>query len=303
MGRFKCVKCNCEYYSRRFLWEPDYEEEEDQEYVEKEFSRADPAESEPAGCLIKSALVKVEKNEEAPSKSWKSSEINDFLGEAPAGTAGKSSEASGSDQLKTAIHDWENAPSLHGSRYPIAEDADRSTTCSTSSDDELEDNPVSARRRASATGDMVRASGTVANIVGTAAPALHYFLSPFSVFGGVVGAASGAAQLHEGLSTESGVADPHLVTKGAVTATVGTTCCALGLGTIALPGLFAVALVLGATGVGVAFTVDATMDGLCDECRHGSKAKEHEVRVEKDTQEEDASNTQSSVDQHWSTAS
>jgi hypothetical protein len=115
--------------------------------------------------------------------------------------------------------------------------------------------------------DAVRASGSCANIVGTAAPALHTPLAPFSVVGGAVGSLSGAKQFYNGISTPSGVVDPHLVTKGAIATGVGASCMVLGAAAAAFPPFFAVALGLGVTGLAAATTVDIFMDGLCDECR------------------------------------
>lgn len=68
--------------------------------------------------------------------------------------------------------------------------------------------------------------------------------------------------------------DPHLVTKGGVTATVGTTCMALGVGAAFAPGLFVVALVLGVTGLATATAVDCTMNGLCENCRQHAQTEE-----------------------------
>lgn len=296
MGRFNCVHCKREYYSKRFIWEDDCESvdaatlESPEAEVAEEMSRVDEEMSswtyeeperqslsslffEAISCtrsrksknenstslppppptiprpLLASALVRMNEDAEAqeesealPRKTLTMSDMKEFLGEPADGCIlidDQSTEFGGSDDL-------ENDSNSVGD----PESRDRSK-----------------RESVSSTGDMVRASGTCANIVGTAAPALHTVLSPFSVVGGVVGAASGAAQLRAGLSSESGLTDPHLVTKGAVTATVGTTCVALGVAAAALPACFAIALGLGVTGLGVATTLDATMDGLCDECR------------------------------------
>lgn len=145
--------------------------------------------------------------------------------------------------------------------------AETGLTVSSNKDDEQAEDGGASLADVTARADIMRASGTAANIVGSAAPALHYALAPFSAVGGAVGAAAGLAQLHEGLSAPSGLTDPHLVAKGSVTASVGTTCMALGLGAAAVPGLFVAALVLGIAGLGAATTVDATMDGLCPQCR------------------------------------
>jgi len=115
--------------------------------------------------------------------------------------------------------------------------------------------------------DVVRATGTAANVVGSVAPLGHVMLAPFSVLGGAVGVSAGAAQLHEGLSAPSGTVDPHLVAKGAVTTGVGTTCMMMGAGAAVFPSLFLGALAVGVAGLGAATAIDATMDGLCDSCK------------------------------------
>lgn len=117
--------------------------------------------------------------------------------------------------------------------------------------------------------DVVRASGTTANAVGSAMQAVSPALTSLSVAGGVVGTASGAYQLHQGLSTPSGLTDPHLVAKGGVTTTVGSTCMILGVGAMWAPGLFLAALGLGMFGLGAATAIDMNVDGLCEKCREG----------------------------------
>jgi hypothetical protein len=154
-----------------------------------------------------------------------------------------------------------------------------SLASSTEDDDELAMEHQSTGLAAHA--DVMRATGTAANMLGSAAPFLHFALAPVSAVGGAVGAASGCAQLHQGLSMPSGVTDPHLVTKGSVTAGVGTTCMALGMGAVVVPGLLLGALVLGMTGLGVATTVDYTMDGLCPHCRESiHRAQDDDLATE-----------------------
>lgn len=115
--------------------------------------------------------------------------------------------------------------------------------------------------------DAVRASGTMANLAGMAAPVAHVALGAVSAIGGVVGASAGIAQLHQGLNTPSGKKDPHLVAKGSVTTGVGATCIVIGACATVCPPLFFVAAGVGAAGLGTAIGLDANMDGLCLECR------------------------------------
>lgn len=135
--------------------------------------------------------------------------------------------------------------------------------------------------------DVVRATGTCANVVGSMAPLGHVVLAPFSVLGGAVGVSAGAAQLHEGLSAPSGNVDPHLVAKGAVTTGVGTTCMLMGAGAAMFPYLFVGALAVGVAGLGAATAIDATMDGLCESCRAQAHALEDNSKNDCDDDKED----------------
>lgn len=116
-------------------------------------------------------------------------------------------------------------------------------------------------------GDAVRATGTMANVMGSVSAA-GALLAPVSAVCGVVGLASGAVQLKNGLETPSGETDPHLVAKGGVTAAVGGTCMVLGACAAFVP-----ALCLGAAGVCAAAVIDANINGLCEACRHGSLSR------------------------------
>jgi len=154
--------------------------------------------------------------------------------------------------------------------------ADTSSMLSGDKDHEPFHSQRSSRRSSVApTVDVVRPVGTTANIVGSAAPAWHYALAPVSAVGGAVGAVAGGYQVWEGLSAPSGITDPHLVTKGSITAGVGATCMGLGLAAAAAPACFVAALGLGIVGLGAATTVDATMDGLCPHCRDYGPVKLH----------------------------
>lgn len=113
-------------------------------------------------------------------------------------------------------------------------------------------------------GDAVRATGTMANVIGSVSAA-GQLLAPVSAVCGVVGLASGAVQLKNGLDTPSGETDPHLVAKGGMTAAVGGTCMVLGACAAFVP-----ALCLGAAGVCAAALIDANINGLCEACRSGS---------------------------------
>merc|ERR1719199_2028486 len=107
--------------------------------------------------------------------------------------------------------------------------------------------------------------GTTADVVGSVLRCGA--LAPVSVVAGAVGATSGMIQLRKGLTAPSGVTDPHLVTKGSFAAALGTSSVALGVAAAAAPVLFFVALGLSVCSVTIATTLDATMNGLCAECR------------------------------------
>jgi len=115
--------------------------------------------------------------------------------------------------------------------------------------------------------DIVRWLGSAANWAGVAAPAAHVLLGPVSAVGGVIGATTGAAQLHQGLTMPSGQMDPHLVAKGSVASGIGTVCMTLGAAGIAFPPLFIAAAALGLVGAAVTAAIDANVNGLCQGCR------------------------------------
>lgn len=124
--------------------------------------------------------------------------------------------------------------------------------------------------------DLARMSGTISNWTGMAVPSAAHYLSSVSAVGGFVGASCGVAQLHQGLSMPSGIADPHLIIKGAVTSGVGCTCMMLGAAAATSPSLFYGAAGLGVTGLVTAITVDKHMDGLCVSCRGSVDDPNHE---------------------------
>eukprot|EP00440_Ansanella_granifera_P043230 gb/GFBE01046865.1/.p1 GENE.gb/GFBE01046865.1/~~gb/GFBE01046865.1/.p1 ORF type:complete len:326 (+),score=68.09 gb/GFBE01046865.1/:1-978(+) len=143
--------------------------------------------------------------------------------------------------------------------------------------------------------DTIRASGTVANVTGSLAPALATSLAPVSAFGGVVGAAGGISQLTQGLSMPSGNVDTHLVAKGTVTTGVGATCAVLGaMATVVGAPLLIAAVGLGAAGLGAATVLDANMNGLCLECRMESREG---GRAAVDAEEADEAKGKGNVDE------
>jgi len=193
------------------------------------------------------------------AKSWTSSHCKEFLGEAPSQTV--CAEAIYVNEEEEKIEEQKmgrrkSAPIVYVKKE----------------EEKIEEQKMGRRKSVpmqeiAVHADVVRATGTAANVVGSVAPLGHVMLAPFSVLGGAVGVSAGAAQLHEGLSAPSGTVDPHLVAKGAVTTGVGTTCMMMGAGAAVFPSLFLGALAVGVAGLGAATAIDATMDGLCDSCK------------------------------------
>jgi len=134
--------------------------------------------------------------------------------------------------------------------------------------------------------DSMRAMGTMANITGSVAPVVAHIAAPVSMVGGVCGIVGGVKQLIEGLSMPSGILDEHLVAKGSVTTGVGSTCAALAVGAavipLAAPPLILTALCVGVAGLGTATVLDASMDGLCPECRQAPAEAELEEAPQAD---------------------
>lgn len=93
-------------------------------------------------------------------------------------------------------------------------------------------------------------------------------LAPLATCLGAAGAVCGAAQLHAGLSASSDTMDPHVVAKGAVGLSMGCSCLVMA----AAPGVVAAAAVgTGIVGVGMSAAIDATVGGLCDNCREDAQ--------------------------------
>lgn len=304
MGRFQCVQCRCSYHSKRFFWEEDEDTDAESE------TQASEASAERGNVRRRTYEQWVESDDE-----W---EVNSTLQEDNEVKTTPSCEVvhfdpfDWGDSLQPAIR-AEPKP-VDGPSHAVFFDpfADMRGSISTDhvkagapllsstlvsaddstwgvlevgvmaeendSDEETKFGAGLTRQDIAVHADAVRAIGTAAKITGSVAPVLRVGLAPFSVVGGAVGAVAGAVQLHRGLDTESGLVDPHLVTKGGVTATVGTTCMALGVGAAFAPGggLFVAALVLGVTGFATATAVDCTMDGLCENCRqHAQNEEQH----------------------------
>jgi len=300
MGRFQCVQCRCSYHSKRFFWEEDEDTDAESE------TQASEASADRGNVRRRSYEQWIENDDE-----WEVQEDNEVkttpscaavhIDWGAALQPVSCAEPKPVDGPSHAEWGWPVDGPSHAEFFPsISTDhikADSQLLSSTlvstdvntwrvlkgdvmaeenDSDEETNFGAGLSRQDISAHADAVRATGTAANITGSVAPVLHVGLAPFSVVGGAVGAVAGAVQLHQGLYTESGLVDPHLVTKGGVTTTVGTTCMALGVGAAFAPGLFVAALVLGVTGLATATAVDCTMDGLCENCRqHAQNEEQH----------------------------
>jgi len=314
MGVFRCVECQCTYHSKRFFWEDD-PDETDIDAVNQDNQIPCPGTCPPDDNKC-NKICHTELPQGTHSKfEWQGALVPVRSDSALLGVSAMSHQSPGvpiewttgslprtaSDKQQINLdpgwyhQDGIACPSEAQFRtasdlaqFLPSADVELATTeqVGNSNDDhedaasDLSMSEESSNQQIAVRGDVVRATGTAANILGSAAPVLGHALAPFSFVGGAVGAASGAAQLQQGLYTQSGLVDPHLVTKGAVTTGVGTTCMALGAGAFLAPGLFIAALVLGVAGLGTATAIDANMDGLCEHCReHGHCDSEDQFDV------------------------
>lgn len=255
MGRFQCVNCQCTYHSKRFFWEKDQEDA----CVFEDVCQCGATFLE--GSKFCRICGEPRYEQEA---SWQDSDFeieSDYADECKVCDIAAEHNLLEPNLVDRMPKDYTDLMSEASTEAPPQDVATGEASHSWASKKKI------SLQRIAAHADVVRATGTAANVLGTAAPVLHVALAPFSVAGGCVGAVSGAAQLRKGLSTPSGIVDPHLVTKGAVTTSVGSCCMGLAAAASVFPGIFPVALSLGLVGLGVATTVDANMDGLCEHCR------------------------------------
>jgi len=234
MGRFNCVHCGCEYHDKRFFWEKD----------EAQDTNAASSSAEIEGITHRSGSKDSAVDPSVPSVEDSGMDDTSTAASVLEGSAAfvlKGSEVDNTpthEPLTLRMGDLPPAESIHS---------------------EFDINSVRVYA------DVIRASGTAANVTGAAT---HLScLGPLSMVGGFVGAASGAAQLQQGLQTPSGVVDPHLVAKGGVTSGVGGSCMVMGALACVEPVLFIAALAVGVVGLSVATVIDATINGLCPDCR------------------------------------
>jgi len=258
MGRHTCRVCGSDYYERRFIWEsqkrldelaPEVELELGERLVE--LSVPDDVKEMGFACTRHPEslrLVVSRVNEE----SW--AEIAGLKAQDEiVQVNGIALDSLGQDELIRAMHS-----------RPLA-------IVSKAVSETVEHRRDSLKQYA----DALRATGTTANLTGTVLPSLAHALGPVSAVGGVCGVAGGISQLWQGLSLPSGRTDPHLVAKGAVATSVGVTCTTLGAAATVLgaPALIA-ALGLGIVGLGTVTTIDATMDGICLDCRSARSSEQ-----------------------------
>mmetsp|Transcript_2365 Transcript_2365/g.4278 ORF Transcript_2365/g.4278 Transcript_2365/m.4278 type:complete len:267 (-) Transcript_2365:317-1117(-) len=247
MGVFTCTACKREYYDRRFLWES-------QKFTDSRASEVDLGPGE--------RLVEFPGHiEEIGLECWKNPQNQKLV-------LARVTEGSWADAAGMCIGD--EVVQVNGRIGQVSSVDDLM--------DAMQERPLSilfkhpersdARDELHQYADVLRATGTTANITGTTFPLLATALGPVSAVGGICGMAGGISQLSQGLSLPSGHKDPHLIAKGAVTTGVGATCTTLGLlaTTLGAPMLIG-ALCLGAVGLGTCTAIDASMDGICLECR------------------------------------
>lgn len=156
-------------------------------------------------------------------------------------------------------------------------EASSSSSSSSSQEVDAKDGVTRPHSCLSVYGDLCRGTGTTTNIIGTVVPQAHMALGPVSSTFGFIGLVSGVVQLVRGISTNSGVVDPHLVTKGGIATSVGGTCMTLGALAACDPVIFPVTLGVGITGLLVMSAVDASMSGLCLACREAAPADTPQV--------------------------
>jgi hypothetical protein len=265
MGVFTCTVCRCEYYDRRFLWEsrqfrdsraPEVELKFGDRLVEHEV----PQNAEKIGFTwVKSPDNQRLAVQEVTEGSW-AAKLGIRRDDEVVQANGSSVDAMGVDDMIQVMQ-----------ARPLVLLLKVSGNSALDTRDDL-------RRYA----DALRATGTTANITGTALPMVAKMLGPVSAVGGICGTAGGVSQLSQGLSLPSGHKDQHLITKGAVTTTVGVTCTALGaLATVFGSPMLMAALGLGVLGLGTCTTIDANMNGICLACRIAKHdlAKDSEVKM------------------------
>jgi len=251
MGVFTCTVCGCTYYDRRFLWEggqfrdsraPEVELVFGDRLVEHEV----PQSIEETGFTCR----KIPENQrlvvqEVTEGSW-AAKLGIRSDDEVVQANGISVDATGENDMIQIMQE-----------RPLRLLLKVSDSSALSTRDDL-------RRYA----DALRATGTTANITGSALPMVAHLLGPVSAVGGICGTAGGVSQLSQGLSLPSGHKDKHLIAKGAITMTVGVTCTALGgLATVFGSPMLMAALGLGILGLGTCTTIDANMNGVCLPCR------------------------------------
>merc|ERR1712129_343692 len=267
MGIFTCTVCRCEYYDRRFLWEsqqfkdsraPEMELDCGTHLVEHEV----PQNIEKMGLTCdrnpENRMLVVQ---EVTEGSW-AANLGIRIGDEVVQANGSSMDVMGDDEAIQVLK-----------ARPLVLLFKVSANCA-----------VDARDHLRQYADALRATGTTANITGSALPMVAYALGPVSAVGGICGTAGGVSQLSQGLSIPSGHVDQHLIAKGAVTTTVGVTCTALGaLATVFGSPMLVAALGLGVLGLGTSTTIDANMNGICLVCRaeqHGI-AENAEAKIDR----------------------
>jgi len=326
MGRFQCASCGRAYFERRFLWEQELQGDICKEFI------ADESVSRLGFSVLFSDGPQTMEVTHVERDSWADSmgiEVGDILFTINERCASSFEESdlvaemqlrplylgvSATVRLDRSGH--ESVGSSCSSRMALPANKDGCQSNEQEEPNECNEDihecknefqfgsGATFKKNAPSMGsyaDAARAVGATANFTGTVAPALAHAVAPFSAVGGVCGTVGGVCQLVEGVSTPSGLVDPHLVAKGSVTASVGTICTSLGLFAAAVPfaagPLILSALGLGVAGFSTATYLDANMSGLCQECRDGCCACENEVA--RDTLSPDVLDNRTVMDCQW----
>jgi len=248
MGVFTCTVCRCEYYDRRFLWESHRFKDKKVPEVELEFGDyLVEYEVPPNTKKIGIACDRNPKNQrlvvqEVTDGSWAAKLGIRILDEVLRAN-GSSLDVMGDEDVMQALQARPLVLLLKVSDLDVRDEV---------------------RRYA----DALRLTGTTANITGSALPMVAPMLGPVSAVGAMCGTAGGISQLSQGLTLPSGHVDQHLITKGAVTTTLGVTGTTLGtLATVFGSPMLMAAVGVGVIGLGTYMTIDANMNGICLACR------------------------------------
>jgi len=262
MGRFSCTKCGCGYYEARFVWEPTDSSAEDT------FKASEASET--------STQEGSDVDSDVESLSSESNAGDALVMAAPAAPEGPECDhpTSPRDTADVAAEKVEGAADLE---MPSG---------------------------AGAYADVIRFTGVLSDITGSLATGVAVvgrFCSPISAIADFVEITSGVTLFVQGVSTPSGTPDSYRISKGGATVAFGSGSMVMVSLAAVHPVLFVGALSMGAAGLVTTTVLDATMSGLCEDCRRGDETeapvaafeeKQKEEEEDKKEEEEEETSTQ-----------